>query len=159
MRYDWREMGAADGPMPSDAERYQGLAGFRLALRQFVAASEAISKRAGVTQQQYQAMLAIRTWPTKTMTVKDLSEELLLTHHAAVQLVNRLERAGLVERRPSAVDRRSVLLRLSARGDGLTEGLAEQHLEEVLRQEPLLSRSLRQLRKMAGEAPTAAKAP
>jgi DNA-binding MarR family transcriptional regulator len=137
------------GAMPLDSEHYQGLAGFRFALRRFLAASEAISKRAGVTQQQYQAMLAIRTWPSKAMTMKDLSEELMLTHHAAVQLVNRLERGGLVERRPSATDRRSVLLRLTGHGEGLVESLADQHLEEVLRQEPLLSRSLRQLRKMA----------
>ena len=90
--------------------------------------------------------------------MKDLSEELLLTHHAAVQLVNRLERAGLVERRPSAVDRRNVLLRLSARGDSLVESLADQHLEEMLRQEPLLARSLRQLRKMGGDGGGGAKA-
>jgi DNA-binding MarR family transcriptional regulator len=144
--------------MPLDPERYQGLAGFRFALRRFLAASETISKRAGVTQQQYQAMLAIRTWPSKTMTVKDLSEELLLTHHAAVQLVNRLQRGGLVERRPSATDRRSVWLRLSARGEGLVDGLADQHLKEVLRQEPLLSKSLRQLRKIAAEGGQVGKA-
>ena len=144
--------------MSLDPEHYQGLAGFRFALRRFLAASEQISRRSGVTQQQYQAMLAVRTWPTKTMTMKDLAEELLLTHHAAVQLVNRLERAGLVERRPSATDRRSVLLRLSERGESLVAALADQHLEEMLRQEPLLSRSLRQLRKLAGEGAGAAKA-
>ncbi len=45
------------GSMTLDREHYEGLAGFRLALRRFLAASEAISRRGGITQQQYQAML------------------------------------------------------------------------------------------------------
>ncbi|HZC16161.1 MAG TPA: MarR family transcriptional regulator [Caulobacteraceae bacterium] len=137
--------------MTLDLEHYQGLAGFRLALRRFLAASEAISKRAGVTQQQYQAMLAVRTWPSEAMTMKDLSEQLLMTHHAAVQLVDRLAKAGLVERSPSPTDRRSVLLALTPNGLALVDRLAAQHLEEMLRQEPLLARSLRQLRRMGGD--------
>jgi DNA-binding MarR family transcriptional regulator len=139
--------------MTLDLEHYQGLAGFRYALRRFLAASEAISRKAGVTQQQYQAALAVRTWPAEAMTMKDLSEQLLLTHHAAVQLVNRLARAGLVERTPSPIDRRSVLLALTPAGAALVDALAAQHLEEILRQEPLLAKSLRQLRKMGADAP------
>jgi len=137
--------------MTLDRDHYEGLAGFRFALRRFLAASEAISQRAGVTQQQYQAMLAIRTWPSPAMTMKDLSEQLLLTHHAAVQQVNRLAKAGLVERSPSRTDRRSVILTLSAAGAALIDTLGAQHLDEMLRQEPLLARSLRQLRRMGVE--------
>jgi DNA-binding MarR family transcriptional regulator len=126
----------------------EGLAGFRYALRRFLNASEHISRVAGVTPQQYQAMLAIRIKSDGAMSMKELSEQLLLTHHAAVQLVDRLSKAGLAIRERSAEDRRSVLLRLTARGDELLDELALQHLEEMLRQEPLLSRSLRQLKKI-----------
>jgi DNA-binding MarR family transcriptional regulator len=135
--------------MSLDRERYQGLAGFRLALRRFLAASEAISKGAGVTQQQYQAMLAIKTWPSQTMTMGDLAEQLLLTHHAAVQLVNRMAKAGVAEREPSSTDRRSVLVKLTANGEALLDRLAGQHLDEVLRQEPQLTRSIRRLRRLS----------
>jgi DNA-binding MarR family transcriptional regulator len=138
--------------MSLDSERYQGLAGFRLALRRFLAASEQVSKAAGVTQQQYQALLAIKTWPSPTMTMGDLAEQLLLTHHAAVQLVDRMAKAGVAERTPSSTDRRSVHLRLTAAGDALVEQLAEQHLDEVLRQEPQLTRSLRRLRRISAES-------
>ncbi len=118
-------------------------------MRRFLAASEAISRNGRVTQQQYQAMLAIRTWrPSDTMTVKDLAETLLLTHHAAVQLVNRLAKAGLASRAPSQLDRRSVLVTLTPGGEALLEKLAAQHLAEMLRQEPLLSKSLRRLRSL-----------
>jgi DNA-binding MarR family transcriptional regulator len=117
-------------------------------LRRFVAASEVINRAAGVTQQQYQAMLAIKTRPSEAMPVKDLAEQLLLTHHAAVQLVNRLAKAGLAERSPSVEDRRSVLLKLTPTGEALLDDLASKHLDEMLRQEPLLSQSLRSLKRL-----------
>ena len=131
-----------------DQEHYLGLAGIRAALRQFIAASESINRSAGTTQQQYQAMLAIKTWSFETMSMKDLAEQLLLTHHAAVQLVNRLAKSGLAERETSPDDRRSVRLKLTPKGAALLDDLAARHLEEMLRQEPALTSSLRRLKKM-----------
>ena len=132
-----------------DSECYQGLAGFRLALRRFLAAAEQISKAAGVTQQHYQALLAIKTWPSQTMTIGDLAEQLLLTHHAAVQLVDRMSQAALVRRAPSPADGRIVHVQLTPRGATLVDALAVQHLHEVLRQEKALTNSLRRLRRMS----------
>ncbi len=100
-----------------DSEQYRGLASFRYALRRFLAASEAISRDGGVTPQQYQALLAIKTTDDAVITIKELAEQLLLTHHAAVQLVDRLAKAGLAERGRSEEDRRSVLLRLTDVGE------------------------------------------
>jgi DNA-binding MarR family transcriptional regulator len=143
--------------MTLDPERFQGLAGFRYALRRFLAASEVISRGGGVTPQQYQALLAVKTWPSAGMTMKDLAEQLLLTHHAAVQLVDRMAAARLVERAPSVSDRRSVHLKLTAAGDDLVNKLAALHLEELLRQEPMLTKSLRRLRRMASANTSGAK--
>ncbi|MGA0603808.1 MarR family winged helix-turn-helix transcriptional regulator [Caulobacter sp. KR2-114] len=134
--------------MTLDQEHLEGLAGFRFALRRFLAASETISRDAGVTPQQYQAMLAIGAKPGEPMSVKELSEQLMLTHHAAVQLVDRLSKAGFAERTRSQVDRRSVELHLTVLGRQVLEQLASLHLEEMLRQEPLLARSLRRLKGM-----------
>jgi DNA-binding MarR family transcriptional regulator len=138
--------------MALDPERFQGLAGFRSALRRFLAASEAISKAAGITQPQYQAILAIAAWPGGTMTMKDLAEELMLTHHAAVQLVDRLTHAGLAQRARSSTDRRNVILTLTDQGAELLDGLSAQHLQEILRREPQLSASLKRLRRLGPEA-------
>src|ERR1700743_1545363 len=124
--------------MSLDSDRYQGLAGFRYALRRFLAASETISHAAGITQQQYQTMLAIRTREHEAMPIKALAEQLLITHHAAVQLVDRLESGGLGRRGPAPPDRRRVLVAVTEKGSSLLDTLAEQHLEEILRQEPLL---------------------
>jgi DNA-binding MarR family transcriptional regulator len=133
--------------MSLEPEQYQSLAGFRLALRRFLAGAEAISKAAGVTQQQYQAMLAIKTWPSQAMTMGDLAEQLLLTHHAAVQLINRMTSAGVAVRAPSSTDRRAVLLKLTPGGEALIESLAALHMGEVLRQEPRLTQSLLRLKR------------
>jgi len=134
--------------MVSAPDRFLTLASFRHALRRFLAASEAISRSAGITQQQYQAILAIAAWPGEVMTMKDLADDLLLTHHAAVQLVDRLAKAGLAQRTTSSIDRRSVELTLTAAGAALLERLATLHQAEMLRREPALSASLRRLRKL-----------
>src|SRR5579871_4485996 len=134
--------------MTLDAERYRGLSGFRHALRRFLAASEVISRTGGVTQQQYQALLAIKAADGAQMTITDLAEQLMLTHHAAVQMMNRLAAAGLAARSSSERDRRLALLGLTAKGEALIEELAAKHLAEMLRQEPHLRRSLNLLRRL-----------
>ena len=131
--------------MPLDRERYLGLAHFRYALRRFLAASERISGEAGVTSPQYQAMLAIGV-AAAPLTMKDLAEELMLQPHAAVQMVDRLQKLGLVERRASPADGRSVLLALTVQGEARVSTLAAQHLDEMLKQEPRLSDALKQLK-------------
>ena len=129
-----------------DFQQYQGLAGFRYALRQFVAASEVINREAGITQQQYQALLVVKTHEGDALSIGAFADQLLLTHHAAVQLVDRLAKAGLAERTRSAEDRRTVHLTLTGRGEVLLDELAAKHLNEILRQEPLLTASLKRLK-------------
>src|SRR3954454_1938303 len=98
-----------DGGQLSQAQ-YEGLAEFRYALRQFLAFSEAATREVGVTPSQYQAMLVIKSSSAPAISIGELAGQMLLQHHGAVQLVDRLARIGLVRRRPSSTDRRSVLL-------------------------------------------------
>jgi len=128
---------------------YAGLAGFRFALRKFLAFSEVVTGAAGVTPQQYQAMLVIKTHPEAAMMIRELAAQMLLQHNGAVQLVDRLAAAELVERSHSPTDRRSVLVALTAKGSELLERLATNHAKELLEQEPLLAESLRRLRSLA----------
>jgi DNA-binding MarR family transcriptional regulator len=132
--------------VPIDRQRYLGLANFRYAVRRFLAASERISAESGITTQQYQAMLAIGA-AAEPLAMKDLAEELLLQPHAAVQMVDRLQKQGLAERRPSSLDGRVVLVALTDKGEELLDALAERHLEEILVQEPKISEALRRLRR------------
>jgi DNA-binding MarR family transcriptional regulator len=132
----------------ADLTYYESLAEFRLVLRRFLAFSEAETREAGVTSVQYQAMLAIKTYPGGTMMIRDLAEQMLLQHHGAVQLVDRLARAALVTRVPSPTDRRGVLVGLTPDGEALLERLAALHRRELLRHERLLADSLRRLREI-----------
>ncbi|HUE64948.1 MAG TPA: MarR family transcriptional regulator [Rhizomicrobium sp.] len=127
-------------------KRYTGLAGFRHALRQFLASSEDICRQAGITTTQYQAILALGS-SDQSVSMKQLAEQLLLKHHSAVQLVDRLSEAGLVERAAAKNDARMVLVVLTAKGESVLDALAKLHLAEMLKHEPQLTRSLRSLRK------------
>lgn len=131
-----------------DASLYEGLAGFRYALRRFLASSEAMTRAAGVTPQQYQALLVIKIDPNGAVMIKDLADQMLLQHNGAVQLIDRLADAGLVERRQSSIDGRSVLVVMTAKGASLLEHLASNHIKELLQYEPLLAESLKRLRRV-----------
>ncbi|CAN7681924.1 MarR family winged helix-turn-helix transcriptional regulator [Neorhizobium sp. LjRoot104] len=125
---------------------YGALAGFRLAMRRFLALSEVALAEAEVTSQQYQAMLVIKTAAGGRIMMRELSEQMLMHPHGAVQLVDRLSLAGLANRIPSENDRRSVLIRLTPRGEALLEELARIHVEGLLANQPLLVESLSKLR-------------
>ena len=130
----------------ADSSLYEGLAGFRFALRKFLAFSEVVTRAAGVTPWQYQAMLAIRTHPDGAIVIRELADQMLSRHHGTVQLVDRLCKAGLARRTYSAKDRRTVLVVLTAKGSRLLAGLASAHREELMKHESLLAESLARLR-------------
>src|SRR5579864_9457804 len=138
--------------MALDPAVFRSLSGFRYALRRFLAASEAICRASGLTPQQYQVLLAIKASEARETSMGDLADQLLLTHHAAVQMIDRLASAGLAARKPSARDRRVVLLELTPQGELITDKLAGQHLAEMLRHEPMLRRSLDGLRQIGDAA-------
>jgi DNA-binding MarR family transcriptional regulator len=123
----------------------EALASFRSALRRFLAFSESATKSAGVTVQQYQAMLAIRTSKGGALTMKELARELLLVQHGAVQLVNRMQAQGLVRRRTVPEDRRLISVSLTGKGIALLNRLASAHIDELVRHRRLLLVSLRRL--------------
>ncbi len=109
---------------------YRTLAAYRHALRRYLAFSEGAARESGLTPQQYQAMLAIRGHG-RQMTIGELAEAMLVRHHSAVELVDRLVRAGLIVRSETPDDRRRVVVTLTARARALLERLAASHLEEL----------------------------
>ncbi|MGH7022670.1 MAG: MarR family winged helix-turn-helix transcriptional regulator [Caulobacteraceae bacterium] len=129
---------------------FERLAGFRRGLRRFLASSEAITQVSGVTAQQYQALLEIKARAERSTTVGDLAEAMIMQHHSAVQLADRLQEAGLIARSRSPNDARSVLLGLTPEGDALVTRLVADHLGELRKCEPILAESLRQLRRIEG---------
>ena len=123
-----------------DNNEYALLARFRYALRSFLRFSEAAAEGVGLTAQHYQALLVLRGWPAdEPVSINDLAGQLLIRHHSAVGLVDRLGEQELVAREPSASDGRKVYLRLTAKGERELERLAAVHREELQRIGPQLS--------------------
>lgn len=113
---------------------YQALAAFRYALRQFLRFSEEAARRAGVTPQQYLAMIAVRGFPGRDrLTVSELAERLQIRHHSAVGLIDRMVSQGLMVRQPGGADRRQVFVSLTPRGAELLEPLAAAHRDQLQR--------------------------
>lgn len=121
-----------------DAAEYQQLAKFRYALRSFLRFSEAAAENVGLTAQHYQALLAVCAAADGHVTINDLACQLLIRHNSAVGLVDRLTDQGLLAREPAPDDGRKVYLRLTPKGDGILQKLAEVHREELRRIGPQL---------------------
>lgn len=63
------------------------------------------------------------------LTPTALYEALMLTSGAMTNRLDRLEKAGLIERRPSHEDRRSILVRLTRQGITLIEEMLPLHVQ------------------------------
>ncbi len=127
------------------------LAAFRYALRQFLRFSEREARRAGVSPQQHQLLLAIKGMPGRDWAhVGELAERLQVSHHAAVALITRAQRQGLVRRQRGALDRRRVEVRLTPRGEELIARLAALHAAELGRMAALLRDRLEALAPRTG---------
>jgi DNA-binding MarR family transcriptional regulator len=140
-----KHTGAAAAGTPGARRRslakrdYETLAEFRHVLRQFGAFSEAAARRAGLTAQQHQALLAVKGFPGRdAVTVGDLAERLNLKHHSVVGLVDRLSARGLIQRRHDEADRRRVMIALTAQAETLLLELSLAHRDELRRLAPLL---------------------
>jgi DNA-binding MarR family transcriptional regulator len=125
-----------DDPIGDDD--FRTLARFRKDLRDFLQFSEAAALSHGLTPQQYQALLAIRGSERQRMQIGDLAEALLIRPHSASELVSRLEKLGMVERREVEEDGRGRSVLLMAAALTLLNTLSAAHRTELRRLRPLL---------------------
>jgi DNA-binding MarR family transcriptional regulator len=110
----------------------EDLARFRFELRSFLSFSEAASEACGIATQQYQLLQVIGAAPAdKLVSISYLAERMILRHNSTVELVDRAERAGLVERRNDATDLRRSVVFLTAHGWKMLETLVPLHLDEL----------------------------
>jgi DNA-binding MarR family transcriptional regulator len=118
---------------------YELLATFRRELRNFLAFSEQVAQATGLSAQQYQALLAIKGYSGREqVTVGELAQELLLVHHSASELADRMVSNGLLARSVDERDRRRTLLSPTPRAEVLLARMAHTHLEELRRIQPSL---------------------
>src|SRR5690242_3868734 len=78
---------------------YETIARFRYELRGFLAFSGVEANRSGLTAQQYQALMAIRGFSIREpVSIGDLASYMLIRHHTAVELVDRMVKLKIVSR-------------------------------------------------------------
>jgi DNA-binding MarR family transcriptional regulator len=119
---------------------YVALAEFRYQLRKFLAFSEAAAQKAGLTPQQHQALLAIKGFSSPgPISVGDLARFLLIRHHTAVELVDRMTKLGLLSRIVDDDDGRRVLVKLTRKGEQKLRTLSKIHFEELRSASPALT--------------------
>lgn len=125
---------------------YARLAAFRYSLRSFLHFSEAAAARVGLTGQQYQAMLFVRSCRDgPAISIADLARELLIKHNSAVGLADRLVAQGLMARARAPEDRRIVQLCLTEKGERILGRLAQVHRAKLRRIGPGMHRILREM--------------
>jgi DNA-binding MarR family transcriptional regulator len=132
---------------------YQALAEFRYQLRHFLHFSEMRAREHGIEPHQHQALLALKGLPTGCHpTIGELANRLALRHHTTVELVDRLESAGFVERRSNPNDGRQILLHLTPRGTARLRSLSLAHRYELRVKGPELAKALRAILRGSGES-------
>ena len=125
---------------------YQALGEFRFQIRKFLHFSDLAITAAGLERAQYQLMLTIKGLPPELRPrIRDVANRMLIQHHSAVELVNRLEAAGYVRRERAEGDRREVLLALTPKGEKVLAELALHHHEELQDAAPALVSALRRV--------------
>jgi DNA-binding MarR family transcriptional regulator len=135
-------MTAADdaGAAPLSKRDFEALAQFRFGIRRYLRFSEETVRRDGLTPQQYQLMLALKGFPGRDWaTVREIADRLQLRHHSVVELINRAQAEGLVERGPDPHDRRLVRVFLTDHGERVLARLSALHRAELHRLQPMLT--------------------
>lgn len=124
---------------------YKARADFRNVIRKFLAFADEAAQKAGITSRQHEALLAIMA-SDRDPTIGDLAECLVIRHHSAVGLVDRLEHAGFVYRRTSSENYKQVVICLRPKAIKLLNQLADAHKRELKRIGPLLTAALKTMR-------------
>lgn len=122
------------------------LADFRYELRRFLLFSEGAAMEAGLHPQQHQLLLQVAGAPeNRAVTISYAAERLGLKHNSAVELVDRSEREGLLERMSDVDDKRRAILRVTRKGRLILGRLAGDHAKELNELAPRLTTALRHI--------------
>lgn len=126
------------------------LADFRFELRRFLQFSESSAMEAGVHPHQHQLLLQVAGAAEGTaVTIAYAAARLGLKHNSAVELVDRSEREGLLERIADREDKRRAILRLTRKGKRVLGALSSDHARELTELGPRLARALQQISRHA----------
>ena len=125
---------------PLTKRDFEALARFRFGIRRHLRFSEETVRGHGLAPQQYVLLLALKGFPDREWaTVRELADRLQLRHHSVVELVNRAQGQGLVQRAAHPEDARAVRVLLTADGEAILARLSAPHRDELRRIELTLT--------------------
>lgn len=128
------------GVKPLAKRDFEALAQFRFGIRRYLRFSEETVRQDGLTPQQYQLLLALKGFPGRDWaTVRELADRLQLRHHSVVELVNRAQGQGLIERATDPGDGRVVRVLLTRSGERVLGRLSALHRDELRRMQSVLT--------------------
>jgi DNA-binding MarR family transcriptional regulator len=120
-------MGEDKDLLPGD---FRALAEFRYQIRKFLRFSEDAARAAGLEPQQHQLLLAVKGMPEGMRArIGEIAERLQIQHHSTVELVDRLEQNGYVNRKRNDRDKREVIITLTAKAERILRELTLHHHE------------------------------
>jgi DNA-binding MarR family transcriptional regulator len=113
------------------------LAAWRSFLRAHASVTRALERELVAEQQlslaAYDVLVQLAEAPGRELRMTDLADAVLLSRSGVTRLVDRLERAGLVERRRTTVDGRGVVAGLTEHGLERLRTASATHLDGVVR--------------------------
>lgn len=125
---------------------HHALAEFRHHLRVFLQASETAAHQAGLHPQQHQLLLTVAAAESGVATsIAYAADRLGLKHNTVVELADRCESEGLLQRSTDPADGRRVCLRVTVRGQKVLDRLSQVHLRELYSLAPHLIEALQEV--------------
>lgn len=94
---------------------------------------EELADVAGLSMQWFEVLIRLARTPDSVLKVSDLAHSLALSTGGTTRLIDRLEAAGLLERRRDTVDRRVVWVTLTVDGWEMLRAALPVHLDGVER--------------------------
>ena len=129
-------------------EDYRALAEFRYELRRYLALSDHAARAVGLHPGQYRFLLLLKGLPKGIEpTIGTLAERLGLRHHSTVELVDRLEKRGLIYRERSERHRSFVFVRITPKGESILRKIVVSRKIDLKRAGPILVKALNTLTK------------
>jgi len=86
-------------------------------------------RSSGLTQTQFDIIATLGN--TEGMVMRELSEKTLISKGALTGVVDRLQEKGLVQRKNNPNDRRSTIIALTRKGDGVFVKVFPKHVEAL----------------------------
>ena len=137
-------MAAARSRLPEPD--YAALARFRHLVRRFLAFSEQAARKAGLSPEHHQILLALKGLPPDSLpTVGAVAWQLQLETGTVGRRIRRMAARKILRRLPHRLDPEDDLIEVAPRGEALLRNLSMAHRDELRRLAPQLLPALAEL--------------